>query len=78
MKFYKKGNKDMEKTITIKKGDILDAFMEVSKKDESTSELFKKMSLLMLPIMIVFKKVEDYLFEKTNNEDATEEEREEF
>ncbi len=57
-----------EKTITIKKGDLLYVFNEVARKDEATKKLFEGMPLLSVTITIIIKKIENVLFNEEDNE----------
>ena len=56
-----------EKTITIKKGDIFNAFDEVSKNDKSTRELFNNMPMMIIAIGILIVKIEKILFGEEEN-----------
>lgn len=57
-----------EKTITIKKGELLHVFNEVARKDEATKKLFEGMPLLGVTIVIIIKKIEKVLFNEEDNE----------
>lgn len=57
-----------EKTVTIKKGDIFNAFEEVVKIDKSTNKLINAMPMMRVVIDILAIKIEKNLFNEEDEE----------
>ena len=58
----------MEKTVTIKRGDLVDAYLKMSDTDESTKKLFSDMPILHLVIGLLMVKIEETLLEEEDAE----------